>query len=364
MAYAPPGLEVQAGQSVVWVNNDLVPHTVTAREGAFRSQSVAPRCVVGHGGDEERDVRVCLSFPPDHDGHVDRQVSSGREMVAPSASFLASVPDDDVRLMQRAADGAVAAFEALMRRHNRRLYRVARALLRDDAEAEDALQEAYISAHGALRSYRGEASPVTFAIAVGHPRMPRSPAQAVASQQPVPHQRPRRAPGRGGRSGSHRQRRHARHAPSPRPDAIAARAQAGCACRGLPERLVLRAVEELSVEEDEATSLGIPEATVRSRHHRARSMLRESLAQEIDLAERDLYAFGGGPCDRIVANVLAPGAGSGAARRLVDGRGGGPLAAPRAAVRGAARPGSRLARRRRAPPRKSGVVRARCRMTS
>jgi RNA polymerase sigma-70 factor (ECF subfamily) len=76
----------------------------------------------------------------------------------------------------------------------------------------------------------------------------------------------------------------------------------------LPEALrivfVMRAVEELSVEET-ALCLGIPEATVRSRHFRARSLLRESLASAIDTAERDLYEFGGARCDRIVANVNA-----------------------------------------------------------
>jgi len=67
---------------------------------------------------------------------------------------------------------------------------------------------------------------------------------------------------------------------------------------------VMRAVEELSVEET-AACLDIPEATVRSRHFRARGLLRESLAREIDVAERDLYDFGGAHCDRIVARVLA-----------------------------------------------------------
>ena len=67
---------------------------------------------------------------------------------------------------------------------------------------------------------------------------------------------------------------------------------------------VLRAVEELSVEET-AEVLGIPEATVRSRHFRARGLLRESLAREVDLAEKDLYEFGGAHCDRVVARVMA-----------------------------------------------------------
>jgi DNA-directed RNA polymerase specialized sigma24 family protein len=67
---------------------------------------------------------------------------------------------------------------------------------------------------------------------------------------------------------------------------------------------VLRCVEEMSVEET-AQCLDIPEATVRSRHFRARSLLRESLAREIDLAERDVFEFGGSRCDRIVVAVLS-----------------------------------------------------------
>lgn len=67
---------------------------------------------------------------------------------------------------------------------------------------------------------------------------------------------------------------------------------------------VLRCVEELSVEET-AQYLGIPEATVRSRHFRARSMLRESLARALDIAEGEVFSFGGAHCDRIVESVLA-----------------------------------------------------------
>ncbi|KXU83768.1 hypothetical protein CI15_24800 [Paraburkholderia monticola] len=66
---------------------------------------------------------------------------------------------------------------------------------------------------------------------------------------------------------------------------------------------VLRSVEELSIEET-AQSLGIPEATVRSRHFRARQMLRESLAQEVERLGPALFEFGGTHCDRVVAAVL------------------------------------------------------------
>ena len=67
---------------------------------------------------------------------------------------------------------------------------------------------------------------------------------------------------------------------------------------------VLRALEELTVEETAAT-LGIPEATVRTRYFRAKGLLREALAREIDFAQGDAFAFAGARCDRIVAGVLA-----------------------------------------------------------
>jgi RNA polymerase sigma factor (sigma-70 family) len=67
---------------------------------------------------------------------------------------------------------------------------------------------------------------------------------------------------------------------------------------------MLRSVEEMSVEET-AQCLDIPEATVRSRHFRAKSMLRESLARDVDLVERDLFEFGGAQCDRVVIRVLS-----------------------------------------------------------
>lgn len=75
----------------------------------------------------------------------------------------------------------------------------------------------------------------------------------------------------------------------------------------LPENFrvvfVLRTVEELSVEET-AACLRIAAETVRSRHFRAKGLLREALAREIDLAERELFDFGGEHCDRVVANVM------------------------------------------------------------
>ncbi len=210
--------------------------------------------------------------------------------------------DDEPAIARRIASGDHAAFELLMRRHNRRLYRLARATLRNDAEAEDALQEAYLSAYRSIGRFRGECALFTWL------------SRLVLNEC------------------LGRQRRYARRqnvipivtldtyrdvdamttTDAGSPDKEVARAE----MRALLERkldalpdtfrtvFVLRAVEEMSVEET-AACLSIPEATVRSRHFRARSLLREALAREIDLAERDLFEFGGAHCDRVVASVLS-----------------------------------------------------------
>jgi len=208
------------------------------------------------------------------------------------------------------------SFEALMRKHNRRLYRVARSLMRDDAEAEDALQEAYISAYRALGDFRGEAQLATWLtrIVVNEcmTRLRRSarrdniipivsaPAMQNAEEEDAMAQLPSRVE-------------------TDTPDVALVRAE----IRALLERkidelpqdfravFVMRSVEELSVEET-AECLGIAEATVRTRHFRARSLLRESIAQELDVAERDAFSFDGERCDRIVSRTLARGSGAAA----------------------------------------------------
>jgi len=214
------------------------------------------------------------------------------------------VASDDATLARSIAAGDRTAFETLMRLHNRRLFRLARAMLRDDAEAEDALQESYLAAHRSMAGFRGEASLATWlSKLVRNECLGRLRRQArrhnvvpmVALED----------------SDDEREADMSDGNDAEAPDKALVRAE----MRALLERkldelpgdfravFVLRAVEELSVEET-AQVLGIPEATVRSRHFRARSLLRESLAQEIDLAEKDLYEFGGRHCDRIVARVM------------------------------------------------------------
>src|SRR5690606_8305105 len=101
-------------------------------------------------------------------------------------------------------------------------------------------------------------------------------------------------------------------APDRQPERVAMRAQLRRLIEAridlLPEAFrtvfMLRAVEELAVDEV-AAALDIPEATVRTRYFRARSLLRESLSRDVDLGLGDAFSFDGERCDRIVAGVLA-----------------------------------------------------------
>lgn len=214
---------------------------------------------------------------------------------------VTSATADDCSLAQQVAAGDRAAFEHLMRRYNRRLYRLARATLRDDAEAEDALQEAYLTAYRSIGQFRGDAALATWLSRLVLNECLGRLRRSARRQNVIP------------MVGAHHEidiDAMVKH-DAETPDQAAVRTE----MRQLLERkidelpetfrmvFVLRSVEEMSVEEA-AQCLGIPEATVRSRHFRAKSLLREALAQEIDLAERDVFEFGGAHCDRIVAAVM------------------------------------------------------------
>lgn len=208
----------------------------------------------------------------------------------------------DVDIVQAVAAGDLAAFELLMRRYNRRLYRTARSILKDDAEAEDALQEAYLLIHRGIGQFRGEAGLSTWLTrivaneAIGRSRKSRRRAEIIQLDGETEWEAAGEA---------------MNDAIPEQPEQAALRAEA----RRLLERKIddlpdsfrtvfmLRALEELTVDET-AQCLGIPEATVRTRFFRARSMLRESLSREIDHAFDEAFSFDGARCDRIVAGVL------------------------------------------------------------
>jgi len=209
----------------------------------------------------------------------------------------------DAELASRAASGNTAAFELIMRRHNRTLFRTARAILRDDGEAEDALQEAYLQAYGALGEFRGDAKLSTWLARI----VANQSLQRLRKRERRAQILPLQQPG----AGEAGPEETADVKTDKGPEAAAQQSE----MRRLLEKQIdtlpdayrtvfmLRAVEELSVEET-AQILGMPAATVRTRFFRARSLLREGLALKIDLACEDAFAFAGARCDRVVAFVL------------------------------------------------------------
>jgi len=215
-----------------------------------------------------------------------------------------AVPLSDIELVARVRSGDAGAMETLMRRYNRVLYRTARAILRDDAEAEDAVQEAYLQAYNALGTFRGEAKLATWLVRITANQALMRRRKHIRRAEVVPMEP---ATGEVGEYG-HDEVVEDEHGPE------------GSALRGELRRLlearidqlpdayravfVLRALEELSVEET-AVALDIPAPTVRTRFFRARSLLREGLARDIDLTIEDAFSFAGERCDRIVAHVLA-----------------------------------------------------------
>ena len=208
-------------------------------------------------------------------------------------------PVPDTGLIEKIQQGDMRAMEALMRLHNRTLFRTARAILRDDAEAEDAVQEAYLKAYRSLDTFRGESRLSTWLVRIAANealmRLRRrarlaavvpmdASVEAVAEEQIAQEPGPEREAQRG----------ELRRLLEKRIDALP---------DGYRAVFVLRALEELSVEET-AEALDIPHATVRTRYFRARGLLRESLARDIDRSFEDAFGFAGARCDRIVSNVL------------------------------------------------------------
>lgn len=218
----------------------------------------------------------------------------------PASAELAS----DRELAVRASQGDTPAFECIMRRHNRLLFRTARSILKSDEETEDALQESYLRAWRAIGSFRDDAQLSTWLVrivineALG--RLRRRGAQVIPLDGAAAP-----APGEEAKS-------TVADDPDEQPERLAMREE----LRQLMERRIdrlpdayrtvfmLRAVEEMSVAET-AAALALPEATVRTRFFRARSLLRESLSRDMDVAVGDAFSFDGARCDRIVAGVLA-----------------------------------------------------------
>lgn len=195
--------------------------------------------------------------------------------------------------MARVLGGRPEAFEVLMRRYNQRLFRAARAVLRDDAEAEDVVQDAWVRVYSHLRQFAGRASFATWSTRIAiH--------EALA-----------------------RVRRRARHVPLPE-DTAAVAATTRSPEEELDARAVARALEaaidalptpyrtvfvlrELEGLDTAATAecLELRAATVKTRLHRARTLMRARLDTTLDVSRHGVFAFAGERCDRLVAAVMA-----------------------------------------------------------
>ncbi len=191
-----------------------------------------------------------------------------------------------------------------MRRHNGRLFRVARAVLKDDTEAEDALQDAYLDVYRHIAGFRGGATLATWLT------------RLVVNRSLMRLRKQRRDPivvpiGDWGPQGQDPVEVDVADDASESPPNAVLRAE----IRRMLERridelpiafrtvFVMRDVEDMTVEET-ADCLSISPATVRTRLFRARARLREALARDIDTATVDVFGFAGERCDRIVAAVL------------------------------------------------------------
>jgi RNA polymerase sigma-70 factor (ECF subfamily) len=191
----------------------------------------------------------------------------------------------DLELVQSVVGGARADFEVLVRRHNQRLFRAARAVVQSDIDAEDALQQTWLEIYRHLGSFRGDAAFTTWATriavntAIAHAR--KKPVIAEVSDE----------------------------AGDESPGIDMERAELGrllesCLARlpqGNREVMVLRDVLELDTAET-AACLGLSEEAVRVRLHRARAAVAAALTE---LTLDGVYSFDGERCDRITARVMA-----------------------------------------------------------
>ena len=214
----------------------------------------------------------------------------------------AAVHSDDVALMDalRLGDGDAAAL--LMQRHNRTLWRIARGILKDDGEAEEAVQDTWLRAFATANAWRGDASLGTWlariaineALRRAERRHPTEELDPIADLLPVDH------PGSATMT-----------APAG-PEHAAARAEIGRMVEkaidtlSMPFRVVfmMRVVEQMSIEET-SIALGIPVATVKTRLHRANQQLRAALGGAFATVLEGSFPFGGTRCARLTNAVLA-----------------------------------------------------------
>jgi len=211
---------------------------------------------------------------------------------------------DERNLVERAKSGDQSAFRAIMEQNNQRLYRVARAVMKDDTEAEDVVQETYLRAFFNLSKFRGESSLTTWLTrialneALGRKRKQRAmvtletveTAQQTSAQIiQFPAMNTETDPERSAAQNEIQRLLERAMDALPEPFRVV---------------FVMRDVEEMSIEET-AFHLGIRPQTVKTRLHRARRLLRQSLDGELASTLKETFPFAGARCARITEAVLS-----------------------------------------------------------
>lgn len=210
---------------------------------------------------------------------------------------MPSVASGDMQLVRRALAREGDAFRTIIKTHNQRLYRIARGVVRNDSEAEDIVQEAYVRAFAHLDAFRGDSSLATWLSrivineALGRLRkrrrtvaLPENP-QAEIIRFPIN--------------------------PSDDPERTMAQRQilqlVEQATDSLPDVyrtvFVARVIEGLSIEET-ADLLGVRPQTVKTRLHRARALVRKALDDQIGPVLLDAFPFAGRRCERLTSAVM------------------------------------------------------------
>lgn len=204
----------------------------------------------------------------------------------------------DEEIIEQVRNGVTALYELIVRRYNQRLYRVARAVLRDDTEAEDVMQEAYVRAFQHLHQFEGRAPFSTWLT-------------RIAVHEALARLRTRRKMQQFNEPGDDAEMEVPILEKSPDPEQQTSNHELARLLEeellNLPEQyrtvMMLRDVEELSTAET-AEALGLTEENVKVRLHRGRSIMRRHLTQRIGVRTKEAFPFMGTRCDRVTSAIL------------------------------------------------------------
>jgi len=219
---------------------------------------------------------------------------------AHSSRYWKTTFPSDEEIVGRVIAGEVPLFEVLMRRHNQRVYRTIRGILKDEAEIEDVMQQTYVCAYAGLRQFAGAAKFSTWLtrIAINEALARRRRVAHVDSNQDAVHQGGDGSMQLASNDGNPEEQAAGRELTSMLEQVI----------DDLPDSfrsvVILRAVEEMSTTEA-AEVLGVTEDVVKTRLHRAKECIRDLFAERMDAHAGEAFRFYAPRCNRVVAQVFS-----------------------------------------------------------